>query len=139
MKALIDNSKCIDYWDYFNDELYTNIKKMNCNTKISADAAEAVYSILVRVLDIRDDFYERESFIYHHHMVDHDISEYEVSSRTGLVYKFTISNTDDRIKLHLNDSAVNDDDMLHINDNIKKANKIINWKLKKHAYISTLI
>ena len=134
-----DDSKYAEYWDIFDNELYNKVKNTitKGTNRISADVADAVYSILVRVLDISDDFYERESFIYHHYMVDHDINEYEISSKSGIVYKFTVSNSKDRVQLCSSDYS--NDEILHINNIIIKANKIIDWKIKKYADIRTII
>ena len=101
---------------------------MSQEYKIPYELSSDIYSVFVKVLNIPDDFFERESFIYHHSMVDHDILEYEMPLGT---YSFTISKDDDKVRrLAYSDISSSNTDEL-----IKKANKIINWKIKKYANI----
>ena len=105
---------------------------MSREYKIPHELSSDIYSVFVKVLNIPDDFFERESFIYHHSMVDHDILEYEMPLGT---YSLTISKDDDKVRrlADIDISSSNTDEL------IKKANKIINWKIKKYANISTAI
>tara|TARA_R110000868_G_C10913168_1_gene765113 strand:- start:1600 stop:1917 length:318 start_codon:yes stop_codon:yes gene_type:complete len=105
---------------------------MSREYKIPHELSSDIYSVFVKVLNIPDDFFERESFIYHHSIVDHDILEYEMPLGT---YSLTISKDDDKVRrlADIDISSSNTDEL------IKKANKIINWKIKKYANISTAI
>lgn len=105
---------------------------MSREYKIPHELSSDIYSVFVKVLNIPDDFFERESFIYHHSIVDHDILEYEMPLGT---YSLTISKDDDKVRMlaDIDISSSNTDEL------IKKANKIINWKIKKYANISTAI
>ena len=105
---------------------------MSREYKIPHELSSDIYSVFVKVLNIPDDFFERESFIYHHSMVDHDILEYEMPLGT---YSLTISKDDDKVR-RLTDSDISSS---NTDELIKKANKIINWKIKKYANISTAI
>ena len=106
---------------------------MSREYKISHELSSDIYSVFVKVLNIPDDFFERESFIYHHSMVDHDILEYEMPLGT---YSFVISGKEDKVRRSMyNDDISNS----NIDELIKKANKIIDWKIKRYANISTAI
>lgn len=106
---------------------------MSREYKISHELSSDIYSVFVKLLDIPDDFFERESFIYHHSMVDHDILEYEMPLGR---YSFVISSKGDKVRR----SMYNDDiSSSNIDELIEKANKIIDWKIKRYATISTAI
>lgn len=106
---------------------------MSREYKISHELSNDIYSVFVKVLGIPDDFFERESFIYHHSMVDHDILEYEMPLGN---YSFIISSRSDKVRKSIyNDDISNS----NIDELIEKANKIIDWKIKRYANISTTI
>ena len=111
---------------------------MSREYKISHELSSDIYSVFVKLLDIPDDFFERESFIYHHSMVDHDILEYEMPlGRYSFArYSFAISSKSDKVRI----SMYNDDmSSSKIDELIEKANKIIDWKIKRYDNISTAI
>ena len=95
---------------------------MSREYKISHELSSDIYSVFVKLLDIPDDFFERESFIYHHSMVDHDILEYEMPLGR---YSFAISSKSDKVRI----SMYNDMSSSKIDELIEKANKIIDWKI----------
>ena len=106
---------------------------MSREYKIPHELSSDIYSVFVKVLNIPDDFFERESFIYHHSIVDHDILEYEMPLGT---YSFVISSNSDKVRR----SMYNDDiSSSNTDELVKKANKIIDWKIKRYDNIGTTI
>lgn len=109
-------------------------------SKISHDKADAVYSILVKTLGVSNDYHERETFIYHHSMVNHDIIEYTLTSDNDKLFKFSISEPYEKVKSLYNsddNSTFDIEDNTIVNTMLKKANKLIDWKLKQHDTTST--
>ena len=62
--------------------------------KIKSSKSEALYDVLIRTLGVSDNYYERESFIYHHSVCNHEIKDYKlkIPKDSNIVWKFTISN-----------------------------------------------
>jgi len=61
--------------------------------KIKSSKSEALYDVLIRTLGVSDNYYERESFIYHHSVCNHEVKDYKLKIPKDLntVWKFTIS------------------------------------------------
>lgn len=55
----------------------------NHNLKIRSSKSEAIYNVLEDLLQCSNDYYERETFIYHHSVVTHDIKTYKLKPITG--------------------------------------------------------
>jgi len=51
------------------------------NRKIRSSKSEAIYDILVKSLGVTDDYYERETFVYHHSVCNHNFNEYTLKLR----------------------------------------------------------
>ena len=68
--------------------------------KIKSSKSEALYDVLIRTLGVSDDHYEKESFIYHHSVCNHECKDYKlkIPSNLDTVWTFSILNSDNWIK-----------------------------------------
>jgi len=74
--------------------------------KIKSSKSEALYDVLIGTLGVSDDHYEKESFVYHHSVCNHEREDYKlkIPSNLDTIWTFSILNSDDWIKYeNLND------------------------------------
>ncbi len=73
------------------------------NIKIKSSKSEAIYSVLEKELNVSNNFYEKESFIYHHSVCNHNLKEFRLKSSKKKSAKarwiFTLDSSSDNIKL----------------------------------------
>ena len=100
--------------------------------KISINKSTEIYKALVRILGISDDHYEKETFIYHHSICNHNIKDYNLCSSNLAKWSFSIFNDIEKVKLISYDKnyIVENNDIVHLNEITKKVNKIIDYKIK---------
>jgi len=76
--------------------------------KIKSSKSEALYDVLIGTLGVSDDHYEKESFIYHHSVCNHEREDYKlnISSNLNTTWTFSILNSDNWIECeNLNDPS----------------------------------
>jgi hypothetical protein len=100
--------------------------------KISVNKSTEIYKALVRVLGISDDHYEKEIFIYHHSICNHDIKDYNLCSSNIANWSFSIHDNIEKVKLVSYDKDIfhENNDIIRLNEITKKVNKIIDYKIK---------
>jgi hypothetical protein len=65
--------------------------------KIKSSKSEAIYDVLVKLLKCSSNFYEKESFIYHHSVVSHEIRNYNLKTHDSLKVNWKFSIYEDEI------------------------------------------
>ena len=59
--------------------------------KIKTTKSEALYNVLIGTLGVSDDYYEKETFIYHHSICDHHIQEYVLNTPRDFSTKWSFN------------------------------------------------
>ena len=83
--------------------------------KISHDISEKIYDTLVKLCEVKNDYYERETFVYHFSMVECKDKIYEIETKNGTLVVDLFSDYDNYVYLK-------GDGVL---ENIELCNKII--------------
>jgi len=85
------------------------------NIKIKSSKSEAIYSILEKELNVSNNFYEKESFIYHHSVCNHDLKEFKLKpskkESTKATWIFVLDDPSDNIRLR-NSEELSADELL---------------------------
>ena len=64
---------------------------------ISVFLSEKIYDALIRICGAKDDYYEKETFIYHHSIVNNPLKEYRFRGCNNSTWEIDISKDDDYV------------------------------------------
>lgn len=102
------------------------------NLKIKSNKSEAIYDILVKVLNIADNYYEKESFVYHHSVCNHEIKEFKLKpgkrNNSKARWAFKISESNNIIQLK-NPETLDQNEILEAKTSQNKLQHVINYML----------
>ena len=99
------------------------------NEKIKSSKSEAIYDVLIKTLECSSNYYEKESFIYHHSVVSHDIRKFRLKGKNSDVnWSFVISENE-MVQFKCKEEASMDTFLQSLTLQ-NKANSLINYILK---------
>ncbi len=102
------------------------------NSKIKVSKSEAIYDVLSRLIKCSSNHYEKESFIYHHSVVSHNIRKYRLKmyESSNVNWSFIISENDEALQFKCKDGTSMD---IFLQSTVLKnrANNLINYILKE--------
>ena len=100
--------------------------------KLKVSKSEAIYKALTLSIGASNDYYEKESFVYHHSICKHDIQDYMLTMEPGnissnkAIWFFRENDSNSRLRycsfFHLND--IEEENLEKLKN---KANLIINY------------
>ena len=70
--------------------------KINAN-KIPTFLSEKIYDALVKICGATDDFYEKETFVYHHSIVNNTLEKYTIKGFNNSIWEININGTDNYV------------------------------------------
>ena len=101
------------------------------NSKIKVSKSEAIYDVLNKLIECSSNHYEKESFIYHHSVVSHNIKKYRLKmyESSDVEWSFIISENE-ALQFKCKEGASMD---IFLQSTVlkKKANTLINYILKE--------
>jgi len=103
------------------------------NLKIKSSKSEAIYDILVKSLGITKNYYEREAFVYHHSVCNHDIKGFNLKSgkrnESKAKWTFKISESNQMIQLN-NPGDLDQNELLEAKASQNKLQSVIDYVLR---------
>ncbi len=87
--------------------------------KISTETSEKIYDVLIKICGASDDYYEKETFIYHHSIVNHPLKKYVFKGTNESIWEIYINEKNDILSCKDEKSY----------KKLNLANKIINYIL----------
>jgi hypothetical protein len=72
-------------------------EKLKSN-KIPVYLSEKIYGALVKICGADNDYYEKESFIYHHSIVNNPLKEYKFKGCNNSMWEININEKDNCVK-----------------------------------------
>ena len=100
--------------------------------KIKSSKSEAIYDILGKSLGVTKNYYEKEAFVYHHSVCNHDMTEFrlKLENRNDSKAKWSFKIGESTDKIHLkNPNELNQTEILEATAAKNKLNHLVNYVL----------
>jgi len=102
--------------------------------RIKFKKAQAIYDILVKLVAASDDYYEKETFLYHHSICQHDMDEYILTTtdhfKDKLIWVFKTGGSEIRLD-YVNFTNLTTSEISEALITKMRANRIIQYILEK--------